>query len=178
MDSWHSYSSIYAIGHRAIQALLSGDVNVEEKIDGSQFSFQVTEEGEIKVRSKGAVMIADAPEKMFQRAVDTVKELALTLKPGWTYRAEYLAKPKHNTLVYKRIPTRHLIVFEGSPRDIGALMKEIPADIEKECRDEILEALWEWAWPKIRRGVIRGVPEWYKELLLKQAFEEKTDASV
>lgn len=37
-DSWHSYPSIYALGHRAIVDLLKGPVFIEEKIDGSQFS--------------------------------------------------------------------------------------------------------------------------------------------
>jgi hypothetical protein len=56
MNSWHSYPSIYNLGHRALQDLLTVSVNVEEKVDGSQFSFGITEEGEIKLRSKGAVI--------------------------------------------------------------------------------------------------------------------------
>lgn len=39
MDSWHSYPSIFAIGHRALAELLLDPVIVEEKVDGSQFSF-------------------------------------------------------------------------------------------------------------------------------------------
>lgn len=301
MNSWHSYPSIYALGHKAIANLLDGPVIVEEKIDGSQFSFGVSDlDGAIMLKSKGAILNVDAPEKMFERAVATVRGIAPTLTPGWTYRAEYLAKPKHNTLAYDRTPARHLIVFdintgheeymgpeakaaeaarvglecvpvlatgaltldsfralldtvsvlggqkiegvvvkpalydvfgldkkvllgkfvsemfkeahsqawkesnptqgdvlerlaavygvqgrwqkavqhlteagmlEGSPRDIGALIKEIPADIEKECADEIKEKLFEWAWPHVRRMTTRGFPQWYKEQLLKQAFE-------
>jgi hypothetical protein len=301
MNSWNSYPSIYNIGHRAVTSLLTAPVNVEEKVDGSQFSFCLTEDGELRVRSKGAVMVTDAPEKMFTRAVETVKAIQDKLTPGWTYRAEYLMKPKHNTLCYERIPVGHLIVFdvatgeecylgydakkaeteriglecvpllfsgmvqdiqqfrafletpsvlggqkvegvvvkprdyqlfgvdkkvllgkfvseafkeahgkewkvsnpnngdilqtvaaryitsarwtkavqhlresgglEDSPRDIGMLMKEVPNDIEKECREEIMQALWEWAWPSIRRMTTRGLPEWYKEELLKRQFE-------
>jgi ATP-dependent RNA circularization protein (DNA/RNA ligase family) len=37
-----SYPSIYALGHRAIRELFDGPVVVEEKIDGSQFSFGVS----------------------------------------------------------------------------------------------------------------------------------------
>lgn len=305
MNSWHSYPSIYNIGHRAIESLLTVPVNVEEKIDGSQFSFCLTEEGELRVRSKGAVMVTDAPEKMFTRAVESVKAIQDRLIQGWTYRAEYLMKPKHNTLCYERIPAGHLIIFdvnsgletyldyelkkaeaerlgfecvplifsgmvenieqfrgflettsvlggqkvegvvvkprdynlwgvdkkvllgkfvseafkeahgkewkqsnpgggdilqilgarfttaarwqkavqhlteagtlEGSPRDIGALMKEVPVDIEKECREEILEALWAWAWPSIRRMTTHGLPEWYKEELLKRQFANEPE---
>ena len=32
--SWHSYPSIYALGHRAVADLLRYEVNVEEKVDG------------------------------------------------------------------------------------------------------------------------------------------------
>ena len=61
--------------------------------------------------------------------------------------------------------------LDDSPRDIGNLMKEVQADIEKECMDLISQKLAEWALPQIRRGVIRGLPEFYKELLLKRQFE-------
>lgn len=114
MESWHSYPSIYNLGHKAIEELLTVPVNVEEKVDGSQFSFGLDTEG-IRVRSRGAEMLPDAPEKMFQKAVDTVKELTPLLRPGWTYRAEYLMKPQHNTLVYSRTPAKYLIVFDINP---------------------------------------------------------------
>lgn len=301
MDSWHSYPSIFNLGHRAIANLFTVPVIIEEKIDGSQFSFGVDHDGEIHVRSKGAIMNADAPEKMFSGAVSTARELRGRLITGWTYRGEHLCKPKHNALAYDRIPMGHVILFdvntgeeaylpyeakaaeaerlglevvpllfegmvtaqtqiaelletisvlggqriegvvvkpaaynlwgldkkclmgkfvseafkevhahewkqanpqsgdilerlslvyrsearwnkavlhlrergdlEDSPRDIGALLKEIPADIEKECADEIREALWKWAWPQLRRQSTRGFPEWYKEQLLARQFE-------
>jgi hypothetical protein len=123
MDSWHSYPSIYTLGHSALSELLTGPVWVEEKIDGSQFSFGVSEEvlpGEedqgyqriLHVRSKGAVLHADAPEAMFTEAVATAKALAPMLRAGWTYRGEYLKKPRHNGLAYDRIPKMHVILFD------------------------------------------------------------------
>jgi len=39
MSSWGHYCQIYNLGHRAIADLLRGPVIIEEKIDGSQFSF-------------------------------------------------------------------------------------------------------------------------------------------
>lgn len=300
-DSWHTYPSIFALGHRALNELLLDPVLVEEKVDGSQFSFGLFdhEDGEcvLHCRSKGAQLNVIAPEKMFIKAVEVVKELPLRI--GWTYRAEYLAKPKHNALAYDRVPRNHLIVFdintgheeympwdgkakecerlglevmpriyegmiesveqfrtmidrlsclggqkvegvvvknynrfgpdkkvlmgkfvseafkevhaaewkianptrsdiverlietlrtparwnkaiqhlrdagqiEDSPRDIGLLIKETQADIEKECMELIAEKLAEWALPQIRRGVVRGLPEFYKDELLKRQFE-------
>ncbi len=300
-DSWHSYPSIFALGHRALQELLLDPVLVEEKVDGSQFSFGLFKVApatyDLKARSKGAVLNLVAPEGMFIPAVEVIKELDLV--PGWTYRAEYLKKPKHNALVYDRIPTNHLMIFdintgheeymsyadkkreanrlglecvpliyegmietpqqfrdmidrvsilggqkvegvviknyrrfgpdkkvllgkfvseafkevhaaewkasnpnkldivealveslrtparwnkaiqhlkeagklEDSPRDIGNLMKEVQQDINKECRELIQEKLTQWAMPHVMRGVIRGLPEWYKDKLVKKQFE-------
>lgn len=111
-SSWHSYPSIYNLGHRAVENLLTVPVQVEEKVDGSQFSFCLTDEGDLLVRSKGAVMLADAPERMFTAAVQSVRARLTTIRPGWTYRCEYLAKPKHNALAYDRIPKDHLILFD------------------------------------------------------------------
>lgn len=293
--SWHSYPSVYALGHKAISELFFDEVLIEEKVDGSQFSFGRFD-GELKCRSKGQQLIIDNPEKMFAPAVEIVKYLPL--KEGWTYRAEYLKTPKHNSLSYSRIPKNHLIIFdinpaheeyltyndkvveatyiglevvpiiefgkietptqllnhlekesilggqkiEGmviknysrfgidkkvlmgkyvseafkevhakewklsnptksdvvqslivglrtnarwqkavqhlkergeltqSPKDIGNLIKEVREDISKECEDEIKQALFHWAKDQIMRGVTAGLPEWYKEELVKLQF--------
>jgi hypothetical protein len=310
LSSWHSYCSIFNLGHKAVKALLTVPVNVEEKVDGSQFSFGVfftdnpdsPSEVSLRVRSKGVVMNADAPEKMFTAAVGTAKGLIEQLRVGWTYRCEYLSKPKHNTLAYERTPKGHLIVFDvntgdqeylgyddkraeaerlglecvsllktgfgglltldefkrlletpsvlggqliegvvikpalynlygpdkkvlmgkhvsetfkeahrgawketsphqgdilerlantygvqgrwmkavqhlreagqitDSPKDIGPLLREIQADVEKECADEIKDVLYAWALPHVRRRATGGFPGWYKEELLKKQF--------
>ena len=302
MNSWHSYPSIYALGHRYVEELLLDPVLVEEKIDGSQFSFGVFEHADgkdLRCRSKGAQLNIIAPDAMFSRGVETAKRLMDQLHVGWTYRAEYLMKPKHNALAYDRIPKDHVILFdintgeesylsydekkakaerlgleivpkmfegmitdvqhfrslldtvsclggqkiegvviknyqrfgrdkkvllgkfvseafketharewkaanptrgdvveqliatlktdarwhkavqhlreagelEDSPRDIGLLMKEVPVDVEKEEAEYVKEKLYEWAWPQIRRGIIAGLPEWYKDRLLERQFE-------
>lgn len=57
-----------------------------------------------------------------------------------------------------------------SPKDIGPLVKRIQQDVKDECKEEILEALYKWAWPKIERGVTNGAPQWYKEQLLARQF--------
>jgi len=303
-NSWHSYPSIFALGHRALAELFLDPVLVEEKIDGSQFSWGIflDDMGELtlKARSKGAELNLVAPEKMFHKAIEIIN--SLPLHPGWTYRAEYLQKARHNALAYDRVPEKNLIIFdintdhelylpyddkvmeakrlgletvpriyegmvsdvqmfrglldqpsilggqkvegvvvknysrfgldkhvligkfvsegfkevhaaawkeanpsksdiieelifslrtparwnkavqhlrelsqiEDSPRDIGALIKEVHADIEKECVDLIATKLLEWALPKIKRGVVRGLPEHYKGELLKRQFEDET----
>lgn len=296
----HSYPSIFNMGHRAVADLLKGPVYVQEKVDGSQFSFGLVN-GELICRSKGAILNIDAPEKMFKAAVDTVKELRPLLHEGWTYRGEYLAKPKHNSLSYERVPTKHIILFDinygpegylpydlveatatelglevvplihtgmvdnlelfrsflqrtsilggqkiegvvvkpqnydqygqdkkclmgkfvseefkevhsaewkksnptpsdiigllsveyasparwqkavlhlkerglitDAPQDIPLLFKEVNQDILKECTEEIKQKLFDYAWSHISRSATRGLPEWYKDQLLKRQFE-------
>src|SRR5271166_4406438 len=279
-DSWHSYPSIYALGHKALTSLFDGEVLIEEKVGGSQFSFGLIG-GELRTRSKGK---EPAEAKMFDTALLSVENLymAKLLVPEWTYRAEYLRSPKHNALAYDRVPTGHLILFdindghesylpydrlceeasrmglevvprfiiaepsfdtikacletksvlggqkiegvviknyaqfgadehalmgkfvsedykevhaldwkaegrpdiiallassyctparwqkavqhaaddgllEGSPRDIGVLIKLVAPDVLKECEDEIKAKVWEWAWPLLKRQLTRGL---------------------
>jgi len=296
----NSYPSVYAIGHKAIQDIFNGEVIVEEKIDGSQFSFGVID-GELQCRSKGKQLILDAPEKMFQRAVKVVREIEPLLHPGWIYRCEYLQSPKHNTLAYDRTPEKNLIGFDivvgeedylipeqkasefhgiglecvpllhsgvveniemlnsfldrisilggckiegvvvknyslftiekkvamgkyvsenfkeihgndwrtrnptgkdivgmliesyrtparwqkavqhlaergeldNSPKDIGALLKEVSLDVKKECEEEIKQSLFDHAWKNIARGIVAGLPDWYKQELAKSVFEKE-----
>lgn len=314
MTAWHSPGSIYNIGHRAIASLFSVPCQVQEKVDGSFFAFGLFPEAtlvghewvddpehlELRVRSKGAVMSVEAPQALFAAAVKTAVDRRSILKPGWQYRGETLAKPKHNALAYDRTPQDHLILFDicvgeeeylpydalkkeadriglecvpqlyagsitdptqlraflettsilggqkiegvvikplsplygpekkllmgklvseefrevhrkswgesnpsgkdvitliaakytsqarwqkaimhlteqgkldGSLKDVGLLMKEVPQDILKECEDEIKDTLFAHAWKQISRSVTRGLPEYYKEKLLVESFK-------
>jgi hypothetical protein len=334
VSSWSSYPSIFALGHRAIADLLKVEVNCEEKIDGSQFSFGLVEANKdsnghvvdavdgyylfdgresvpmsLKVRSKGAVIHIEAPPKMFAGVCATVMDLFKQglLHLGWTYRGEALAKPKHNALSYDRTPKGGIILYDvntgnqeylsyedkaaeaerlglecvprlfrgtvanidafrafldttsilggqkiegvvvkptaynlygtdkkvlfgkfvseafkevhrkawgdggeqhksgkkelvekiiltlstparyqkalihlkeqdkitGTLRDIGTIIKEVPGDVLKEEQGWIMETLFNALWPEISRGIIRGVPQWYKDLLLTQSFEDE-----
>jgi len=300
MEHVSSYPTVYAIGHAAITGIFDNAVIVEEKVDGSQFSFGVLG-GELVCRSHGKQLILDAAEKMFDLAIETARRLRPTLKDGWIYRGEFLSKPKHNTLKYGRVPQGNIILFdvmvgpetylsydekfkeaqrigiecvplmysgkvenfetfrgfldkesvlggtkiegiviknyslftrekkpamgkyvseefkevhdkdwksrnptgkefvdhlvdkyrtearwqktiihlreanllEGSPRDIGLLIKEVPMDVLKECEEEIKTLIFKHFWPQIQRGITRGLPEFYKETLAKSAFENK-----
>lgn len=299
MNHINSYPTVFALGHKMIADIFKGEVLVEEKFDGSQFSFGILD-GELVCRSKGKQMILDAPEKMFNKAIETIREIEPLLHEGWIYRTEFLSKPKHNAIAYSRVPSKYLMLFDvatgleeylswddkadeavrlglefvrnlwqgviedfemfkgflefdstlggtkiegvviknynlftmekkiaigkyvseaykevqagewrksnpsnkdietllieqyrtearwqkaiqhlreqgvldNSPKDIGILIREVPADVLKECEDEIKKTLFEHFWHKISRGVIRGFPEFYKEQLAKSAFEE------
>lgn len=300
----HSYPKVWNLGHPEVATLFEGEVFAQEKIDGSQFSFGAID-GALQMRSKGADVYDDTKggrfgaQNMFDAAVAAVLELRDALTPGWTYRGEYLQKPKHNTLAYDRAPARHIILFDvetaphtflrpdalraegeriglevvpqftwqpgdnplaamtalldtvsvlggqkvegvvfknydrfgkdgkvlmgkhvsehfkevhrgswrdanpsqgdivdvlanslrtparwdkavqhlrergaltDSPRDIGPLLKELRSDVEAEEAERVKEALFQWAWPKIVRGIGAGFPEYYKDRLLARQF--------
>jgi len=122
-----SYPSIFNLGHRAVAEIFNDPVLVQEKVDGSQISFGVygggPHEGNVgnhpdccepvlRVRSKGAELVIEAPDKMFAKGVEAIKAVQHLLWPGWTYRGEYLAKPKHNSLAYDRVPRNHIALFD------------------------------------------------------------------
>jgi hypothetical protein len=106
-----AYPKIYALGHPALANLLEGPVVVQEKVDGSQFSFGLLD-GVLACRSRGREIFLEAPDSMFKAGVDYVKTIQDQLVPGWIYRCEYLRVPNHNTLAYTRIPTHHLVLFD------------------------------------------------------------------
>lgn len=57
-------------------------------------------------------------------------------------------------------------LLTGTPKDIGALIKEIKNDIQKECTDLIKDELYNFMIDNILRGVCQGLPEWYKGRLM------------
>jgi len=63
--------------------------------------------------------------------------------------------------------------LEHAPRDIGKLIVEIKMDVERECREEIMEALYRWASPHLLRAVAAGFPEYYKQRLAAQQLENQ-----
>jgi hypothetical protein len=110
----NSYSKVYQIGHREILDLFDGEVVVQEKIDGSQFSFGMDLDDKLYMKSHHQPIVEGNEPKMFLKGINYVKELHNLgcLKAGWIYRAEYLEKPKQNALAYDRIPKNHLMLFD------------------------------------------------------------------
>lgn len=289
-----SYPKVYNLGHRDIADLFLGPVVVQEKVDGSQFSFGVVG-GVLHARTHHNALNVAAPGGMFESALVTIRGLQPKLLLDHVYFGEYLSKPKHNALAYDRVPSGHVILFdvqdtasgqylppgdvareaealglesvpvlytglsateslvtfanrvsilggqeiEGvviknyarglmgkyvtsrfrelrhehpakntggmeslvaryatkarwqkavihleeqgllqhAPEDIKNLLTEVGKDVINECGEEIRAALWEHWWPQIRRGIARGLPEWYKEQLAKNQPIPQKDAS-
>jgi hypothetical protein len=155
MSHIHSYSQIFAAGHRYVNDILNGEVIVQEKVDGSQFSMQLLN-GELSCRSKGKDIEIGFPEKLFAKAIETAK--SLPLHDGWVYRCEYLSKEKHNSLTYGRIPNKHLIVYDIDTTGQNYIVYE---DVVKESARIGLECV-----PMFYRGKLEKYDDVRKYLTL------------
>lgn len=107
-----SFPKIFSIGTPYIKNIFDEKVYITEKVDGSQFAFGMID-GELLLRSKGAQIFPESPQKMFSNGVDYVMTLydELQLHEGDIYYCEYLQKPKHNVISYERIPKNYLALF-------------------------------------------------------------------
>ena len=106
----NAFPKIFAIGTVYIKDIFNEPVEITEKIDGSQFVFGKIN-GEVYMRSKGAIQYRDKHDKMFSCAVDYVLSIEKILPEGVVFYCEYLKEPRHNILKYNRIPKNHLILF-------------------------------------------------------------------
>jgi hypothetical protein len=106
-----SYPKVYNLGHTAIADLFRDPVIVEEKIDGSQFSFGVIG-GKLCARSRTKQINLDDPDNLFQIAVEQIRAAEHSLRAGSIYRGEYLAKPRHNGLAYDRVPSQNIMIWD------------------------------------------------------------------
>lgn len=110
-----AYPKIFHIGERYIPNLLKDNIEITEKVDGSQFSFGKDSNGELCMRSKGQdlshVDYQNFPA-MFKDAYNQVMRMTCldAVKDTFFY-CEYLNKPKHNVLKYDRVPRNNLYLF-------------------------------------------------------------------
>lgn len=112
MKSIPGYTKVLTLGSAYTENSLVGEVIVQEKVDGSQFSFGINEDGELVMRSKGQELYQDNVAPMFEKAVNYVLSLKLTAKSDTYFYCEYLQRPKHNTLKYSKEPQNNLILFD------------------------------------------------------------------
>lgn len=106
------YQKVRTVGHREIAQLLMGPVQIQEKIDGSNFAFGKTIAGELFCTSRNRDLSLTDTTGMFKSAVDYIISIGPLVTPGFIFRAEFLSKPKHNVLAYEKTPQNHLVLFE------------------------------------------------------------------
>jgi hypothetical protein len=105
-----AYPKIIALGGVGIGSIFDEEVEITEKLDGSQFGFGIID-GELICRSKGKEQDIENPDKMFIEGVEYVKSILDKLPEGLFFYGEYLQKPRHSTLAYNSTPKNHIALF-------------------------------------------------------------------
>jgi len=100
------YPKIFSIGQVYIKDIFTEDVNISEKIDGSQMAWAKIG-GQLLMRSKGAMLYKEKPEKMFKEGMDYLISIEDRIPENLIFYTEYLQKPRHNTVKYNRIPSKY-----------------------------------------------------------------------
>ena len=115
-EKWRlrSYPKIYGFGHAALREI-KGPFRIEEKVDGSQFSFGVAPDGTVAMRSRNNAVYESAEGKLFASAAVWVRELHRQgkLDSNLIYRGEVLHARHHNALTYGRVPKHNVILFDA-----------------------------------------------------------------
>jgi hypothetical protein len=106
----NSFPKIWALGSKYAQGIFDTRVEITEKMDGSQFGFSKPA-GALIVRSKGAVIDAQDPQKLFAPSVNHVKSVEDMLDPHLAYYGEAICSKKHNTLTYAQTPKNFIALF-------------------------------------------------------------------
>jgi hypothetical protein len=105
-----AFPKIFALGTDYVSKIADNEVEITEKIDGSQFSFGKID-GNLMKRSKGCMIFDGENNKMFNLATDYVDSISDKIPDNTIFYCEYLQKPKHNSLTYERIPKNNLILY-------------------------------------------------------------------
>lgn len=113
------------------QLILGKPCYVQEKFDGSQFTFGYLE-GKFYARSRGQQICEELgiPD-LFAEAFLNAKALCEDerLPPNMLFRCEAICKPKHNSLKYDRIPQYSFIVYDIQDAVSNEFMP--PAEVEQ-----------------------------------------------
>lgn len=136
------YSKIHQLGHRETLMMFQKPVTIEEKVDGSQFSFGKDVLGQLFMRSKNKDQWP-VSDKMFNMAKDRILDIADKLVPQYTFRGEYLSKPKHNVLAYDRVPKNNIVIFDIDQGNQDYMSHREKADISAFLGFETVPLLFE-----------------------------------
>lgn len=109
-----AYPKIWALGTKYAQGIFDQEVEITEKLDGSQFAFMWDQEGKLYVRSKGTMIDQESVPDLFQKAVEHLQSIT----PEHFIRdvlffGETICRPRHNTLTYTNIPKNTICLFDA-----------------------------------------------------------------
>lgn len=131
--NFHSFPSIpvYAANKRNWTGTNS-QWYIQEKLDGSQLSWS-TRSGKIKFYNGTKQIISG---KQFDKAIAVLTERQADFNPNYTYHAECIQQLKHNVVVYKRLPTNYVVVYDIQTENKHYLW---PTSMAAECQRAGLE---------------------------------------
>lgn len=158
----NAFPKIFTIGQKYIQNIFEDEVIIEEKLDGSQFSFMKID-GELICRSKGKIQEVECPDKLFQRGINYLLSIKDNIPENLQFFCEYLSKEKHNTLCYERIPQNYFMLF-----GIYDIDKDL-YESRRICLQDYAEILQIDCVPLLYQGKINSL-EQLKELLNTVSF--------
>jgi len=110
-----SFPKIFQLGTKYIRDIFDGEVEITEKVDGSQFNFGRTG-GALWYKSKNKELYREDPN-MFKLAVEFIDSIEPLIPDDTAFHCEYLIKEKHNVLKYDRTPRHNLVCFGASTPD-------------------------------------------------------------
>ena len=110
MSKTAAFPKILHIGDKQILDLFDTEVEITEKIDGSQLGFGKVD-GELVMRSKGREITIDGCDKLFFPAVTYVNSIQDKIPDNMFFYGETLHAPRHSTLAYDRTPKNHIALF-------------------------------------------------------------------
>ena len=97
-------------------------VEIEEKLDGSQFSFRKDEHGKVFAKSKKThftvndeLLATTSPNSLFYGALSHLNKIRDRIPKGYLFRGEVLKAPRHNVLEYGRAPEGNIVLFDVQP---------------------------------------------------------------
>lgn len=106
-----SYGSPRQFGDRYLRDLLADPYVVQEKIDGSQFSFGRVN-GEVLFRSRNHMLTLETCAAQFRPTLTHLTAVADLIPEGFIFRGEAMSKTRHNKLNYSRLPSGFVVLYD------------------------------------------------------------------
>ena len=126
-----NYGKIWGIDELWIEKFPTINWNVQEKLDGSQFSFGLVNDV-LVCQSKNTQLDLKHPNKMFSKAVAWCVENKERLDPCYIYRAEALNSTRHNHIKYDAVPDCGFVIFDIENKLDGRIPL-LSGDVYYEC---------------------------------------------
>ena len=121
-----SYGKVLNLGHRDLADLLRPGtfVTIQEKYDGSQFTWYWDPSGALICRSKGKQQFGpgdtvENADNLFRPAIAHLLSLDPVEQGKVIFRGETLKSTTHNTLTYGRVPNGFLVLFDAETETGG-----------------------------------------------------------